>query len=108
MAKYVTVKYGDIDTQMDVSKLTFAEARAIEKVTGQRFSEMQSDGELFASMDMLQAMVWVTIKRAKPGFKFSDLDDVPMGDIEFDVRDDSASGGDDANPQDSADPAADH
>lgn len=105
MAKYVTVKYDGVESRLDAEKLTFAEARAIEKVSGIRFAEIEQGG-IFANMDTLQAMVWVAIKRSRPGFKFSDLDDVPMSDIEFTVEDDDEPGDDAADPQSSADSEA--
>lgn len=105
MGVQLTVKYDGAESTVNIDTLTFAEARAIEKVSGVRFVEMKNDAELFANMDMMQAMVWVAIKRVRPGFRYSDLDDVPMTDVDIsthDDGDDEAEGDDAANPQDSA------
>lgn len=95
----MTVTYDGAESRFDMENITFAEARAIEKVSGVRFAQMQSDAELFANMEVMQAIVWVVIKRSRPGFKFSDLDDVPMGAVNIALHDDD--GGDAADPQDS-------
>lgn len=67
---------------VDVDSLTFAEGRAIQKATGApmgKLMEAASDGDT----DLTQALIWVTMKRRRPEMKFSDLDDVPMVDIEW-------------------------
>lgn len=81
--------------EFDENKVTFGEARALEKVTGQKFDDLTDaldppqrknpKGELEeATPDItaLQAFIWVAMKRTDPTLKFSDLDDVAFGDIE--------------------------
>ncbi len=66
------------------SKFTFAEAAAIERVTGHTFAEVTSDESLRGSVRVVQAFIWVSIKRVEPTTKFSDLDDMAIDDIVFD------------------------
>lgn len=70
------------------SKVTFAEARAIERVTGHTFAEIMNNPELRNSSDVLQSMFWVSMKRAEPTLTFSDLDDVEIDSIEWVAEDD--------------------
>lgn len=74
------------------SNLTFAEGRAVEKVTGRPLSE-QGD-----SLDSMQALLWVSIKRRRPETKFSDLDDAPVAAFAWDEVDEEGSA--DADPTD--------
>lgn len=67
--------------EFDDSRLTFAEARALEKATGRTMGEIGQSGGTDATS--LQAMIWVAMKRTDPTLKFSDLDEMSMGDIEF-------------------------
>lgn len=70
--------------EFDEERLTFGEARAIEKVTGYPFGGLdQHEGE----MVVVQAMIWVALKRDEPTLKFSDLDDRSMGDFAFETED---------------------
>lgn len=69
---------GDHFDLLDDSNLTFAEGRAVEKVTGRPLSE-QGEG-----MDSMQALLWVSIKRRRPEVKFSDFDDIPVAAFEWD------------------------
>lgn len=83
--------------EFDEDRLTFAEARAMEKATGRTMGEIgRAGGEDAAS---LQAMIWVAMKRSEPTLKFSDLDDMSMGSIEF-LEDEPTE--DDADPTDGA------
>lgn len=86
--------------QMVDSKFTFAEAAAIERVTGHTFQEVTSDASLQGSARVLQAFIWVSIKRLEPATKFSDLDDMAIDDIVFDTPQDVV----DADPTLPADP----
>lgn len=63
--------------ELDPQKLTFAEGRAVEKVTGLLFNDMIKT----PSLAVMQAFVWVAIKRLKPETKFSDLDDLAIADV---------------------------
>jgi hypothetical protein len=66
----------------DESKLTFAEARAMEKQTGTTMAEL-ADGGFRATAQSLQAILWVAMKRQRPNLAFTDLDNMAIGDIEF-------------------------
>lgn len=72
--------------EMAQSKVTFAEARAVEKVTGHTFNEINKNPEVQGSTDVIQAMIWVSMKRSDPTLLFSDLDDVAIDDIEWEVE----------------------
>lgn len=67
--------------EFDDDKVTFAEARAIEKTTGRTMAEVMRSGA--EDVTTMQAMVWVAMKRQDPTLKFTDLDDMPISDIEW-------------------------
>jgi hypothetical protein len=69
---------------VEQDKLTFAEARAVERVTGHSFGQISSDEDVASSATVTQALLWVSMKRAEPELKFSDLDDMAIGDFEWD------------------------
>jgi len=69
--------------QMVESKFTFAEGKAIERVTGHTFQRIFRDEELRESLDVLQALIWVSMKRVTPELKFSDLESLAIDDIEW-------------------------
>lgn len=70
---------------LDVERMTFAEARAVERVSGMSIAEVAGGGSLTA----VQALLWVTLKRSEPELRFADLDDRPIGDFTFDVTRDA-------------------
>lgn len=72
--------------ELDETKITFAEGRAMEKVTGLPFMEVGSSAAA-GSMLAMQALVWVTVKRSEPTTKFEDIDDWEIGAIEFQIED---------------------
>ena len=67
--------------ELDQKSITFAEGRAIEKVTGRTMGEIQRAGG--DDVSTTQAMLWVAMKRQQPTMRFSDLDELPMGSIEM-------------------------
>jgi hypothetical protein len=69
--------------EMAQSKITFAEARAVEKVTGHTFQAINTDLNLRNSTDVVQAMIWISMKRSNPTLTFSDLDDIEIDGIEW-------------------------
>lgn len=77
--------------EMAQSKITFAEARAVERVTGHTFQAINTDPDLRNSTDVVQAMIWISMKRANPTLTFSDLDDIEIDGIEWDAEDDAAA-----------------
>lgn len=74
---------GETYQMIDPSKVTFAEADAIERTTGHTFQQIQGDDAVSGSARVIQALLWVSMKRAKPELKFSDLNDLAFGDIEW-------------------------
>lgn len=83
--------------EMIQSGFMFAEARAMEKVTGFTFSEMLTDPKLRTSTVAIQAMIWVSMKRTEPELKFSDLDTMSIDEITFN-EDPPAVAAQDADP----------
>lgn len=66
--------------EFDDDRMTFAEARAIQKATGQTMGEIRKSPEDIVTV---QATIWVAMKRQDPTLRFSDLDDMAIGDIEW-------------------------
>lgn len=91
--------------EMAQAKITFAEARAIEKVTGHTFQAINTNPELRNSTDVVQAMIWISMKRANPTLTFSDLDDVEIDGIEW-AEDDAPEPSDPTEPASSSPDAA--
>ena len=77
----MTVAVDGAAHEMDITRLTFAEARAIEKVTGQRFADALTN----PSIDAVQALIWVCLKRGEPTLKFADLDDRAISDFDLEI-----------------------
>lgn len=66
------------------TKVTFAEAKAVERVTGHAWLAINKDPELRSSTDVIQAMIWISMKREQPELAFSDIDDIAIDSIEWD------------------------
>ena len=64
------------------SRMTFAEGRAVEKFTGHVIGEL-AEPKVRGSSVVLQAMMWVAMKRVTPELKFTDLDDMSIDDFTF-------------------------
>lgn len=79
----------------ETEKLTFVEGRAVEKATGRTMEDIEKPGgrDLMA----VQAFVWVAMKRLDPTLTFTDLDDMPIEDIEWGTEEEIP-------PADGADP----
>lgn len=73
MTKFVV---DDVEYEF-VQSPTFGEARAIEKVAGVSFADMADPSK--QSVDFMQALVWVSMRRVNPEITFDDLDDIDMG-----------------------------
>ena len=84
MTTLVVTTPDGVQHALDVERMTFAEARAVEKVTGLSIAEVARGGSLAG----LQALLWVTLKRDDPTLRFADLDDRPIGDFTVDVTKD--------------------
>lgn len=69
--------------EMIESRFTFAEARAVEKVSGVSFQDVMDGGAKNASIDVTQALLWISMKRVDPTLTFADLDDVAIDEIEW-------------------------
>lgn len=68
--------------EFDEERITFAEGRAIEKVTGEPFGQIARHAHE-GNLTVMQAFIWVALKRDEPTLQFSDLDDRAMADFEF-------------------------
>lgn len=77
MAKFVV---DGVEYEVVMENITFAEARAIEKVTGTSFSAVMANPSL-QTIDFAQALAWVSMKRVNPTLTFSDLDDMEMAAV---------------------------
>lgn len=101
MAQVMRVTVDGKSHEFDMERLTFAEGRAIERVSGMPMSEL---GKGTPSLTMVQALVWVALKRDDTRLQFSDLDDRAIADFGLEQLDDE----DEAPASDptSADPAA--
>jgi len=78
----------DKTIEFDDGKLTFAEGRALEKVTGSPFMEL-AERKFMGNLTETQALVWVVFKRSEPTLRFSDLDEWNIGGIEIDLNADA-------------------
>jgi hypothetical protein len=74
-----------VDHEFDESRLTFAEGRALERVTGHPFTQL-ADHLISGDLTSLQAFIWVALKRTEPTLRFEDLDDRNVGDFEFETE----------------------
>lgn len=74
--------HGDREFEFDENRLTFAEARAVERVTGITMAEAMDAASKGSALAM-QAYMWIAMKRADPPLKFSDLDDMSLADFAF-------------------------
>ncbi len=74
--------------ELEVERVTFGEARRLEKITGLPFgklAEAMGDG----SMEALQAFVWTAMRRVDHELAFDGLDDLAIADVEFSAEDES-------------------
>lgn len=67
--------------EFDQGKLTFKEARDVQKVTGRMFGQIAADADQ-GDFEALQAMVWIAIRRTDSAFRFSELDSLELGEFE--------------------------
>lgn len=89
--------------EFDSDRITFGEARAIEKVVGYPFGDL---GKHMQALEMttVQAVIWVAMKRADTTLKFSDLDDLSIGDVE--LHDDEPEEGESPDPPEGEEPTS--
>ena len=73
-----------------VESPTFAEARAVEKRTGHTFEAIKRDKAVRTSIDVVQAMLWISMKRKEPTLTFGALDDIEIAAIEWHVDEEPA------------------
>lgn len=95
---------GETYQMVGVDKLTFAEGDAIERVTGSTLDEIGGEGS--TPTRVVQALLWVSMKRRKPELKFSDLADLVIGDIEW-IEPEVADESDPTQPADAGEPSDD-
>lgn len=80
----------------DPNKITFAEAKAMQKVTQRTVKDITSTADEDA--ESMQAIFWVAMKRQDPTLTYLDLDDTPITDIEGIPEDDIPPVDGDADP----------
>jgi hypothetical protein len=76
------IRVKGVEHDVDPSKLSFGEGKAIEKSTGltfKAFAEQLADGSVTA----LSVFVWILVRRSDPEFRFDDVDDLGMDELEF-------------------------
>lgn len=67
--------------EFDPNKLTFNEAKSIEKATGLKFGKFGED-LAEGSTSAIQAYAWVLLRRNNPELRFDDLGDFELGSLE--------------------------
>lgn len=96
-----------VEYELDEAKLTFGEARKVERVTGTPFAKLRhlkKTGDV--GVEYVQAMVWIAMRRKKSDLEFSDLDDMAIGDVEFDNAKPAEEVAPSTDPTQAAAPAA--
>lgn len=86
------------------SKWTFGEARAFEKETGFTFLDLRLSAQVQKSAATEQAMLWISMRRVKPETRFTDLDSLAPGDVEYEADDEDDEAEADGDGEESADP----
>ena len=84
--------------------ITFGEARAIEKVTGHAWQAIRTDVTLAQSVDVTQAIIWISMRRDEPSLAFSDLDAVEIDGIVWDDEPEEADVPDPLEPVETPEP----
>lgn len=79
--RIVTVTVDGKSYEADLNRFTFAEAKAIEKKSGESMAEIMKT----KSMASVQAIIWVVVKRGEPTLKYEDLDDREIADFDLDM-----------------------
>lgn len=85
--------------EFDEEKMSFGEGRELEQKTGYPIGELprHTQGDAM-EMTVVQAFIWVAMRRENPDLKFSDLDDMSLGDVEFHNDEEPEGEGEPANP----------
>jgi hypothetical protein len=84
-------------------KLTFAEAKAFEKVAGATIPALQT-GRAERDSQVIQAMMWSAMKRQEPTLKYEDLEEITFEEFEFLPDDEPADPGTGDEPVDPSAP----
>lgn len=87
--------------EADVNRLTFAEARAVEKKAGESMADIMRT----KSIASVQALIWVVVKRGDATLKFEDLDDREIADFDIEEIKDDEEGEATADPTEAGTPA---
>lgn len=82
--RIMTVSVDGKSYEADLNRLTFAEARAIEKKAEASMADIMQT----KSMAAVQALVWVVVKRGEPTLKFEDLDAREVSEFDLDMVED--------------------
>jgi|SRR5882672_1625146 len=101
MPQFTVTFNGDTETyDLVIAGMTFGEARAVEKVCGVTFAEIMEKRELRSRIDVLQALIWVSMKRSHPTLTFSDIDEIAIDEIEWPDDETEGDQADDETGQD--------
>jgi len=87
--------------EADINRLTFAEAKAVERKSGESIAEIMRT----KSMAAVQALIWVIVKRGEPTFKYEDLDDREVADFDIEEVPVDAEVATEADPTEAGTPA---
>lgn len=82
--------------------LTFAEGAAACRAAGVKASDLGDE-----RFEVLQALVWISVKRRRPEFMFSALNDVPVSAIAFIAEDEEDAEPDPTEPEAEASTSSD-
>jgi len=74
--------------EINPERMTFREARDFRKATGYGVTQI-GDAVKAGDEGVLQGLFWLAMRREDPPLRFSDLDEMPMGDFE-EIGDDEA------------------
>jgi len=78
-----TFTYEGVTYPLVDERLTFAEACAIEKVTGIAFGEIEGDPKVRKRASVVLAMVWVSAKRVNPTLTWAQVGSWAMTAVEW-------------------------
>jgi len=111
MAGIMRVTVDGVGHELNLEKLTFGEARAYERVTGEAASAIgkkvddgTEDGASYVpSLSAMQAFAWLAMKRDNTRMVFGDLDDVAITDVAYEMVGDEPDADAEPDPTEATD-----
>lgn len=70
-----------VDYEYNEDHISFAEAKAVEKKGGMTLAEIGDTKYL--PTQVMQAMIWVGMKRQRPTLLYDDLEEMDIGEVRF-------------------------